>query len=114
MTFNEYQKKALSTDIFDAGEKSIDSTAFFSKVLGLVGETGEIADKFKKIYRDNDSKMSAEQLEDMKKELGDVLWYVAVVAEYLDLELQDVANVNIQKLMDRKVRGKVGGSGDNR
>ena len=114
MTFDEYQKAALSTETDSAGERTIDSRAFYTKLLGLMGETGEIAEKFKKIYRDNDAKMSDEQVADMKKELGDVLWYIATVAAYLDLSLQDIADFNIEKLASRKQRGKLQGSGDNR
>jgi NTP pyrophosphatase (non-canonical NTP hydrolase) len=114
MNFNEYQQKALETDTFDVGERAITSTAFFTKVLGLVGETGEIAEKFKKIYRDNNGEITKEQLDIMQKELGDVLWYIAVLADYLGIQLQDVAQTNIDKLASRKVRGVVGGSGDNR
>ncbi len=113
MTFDEYQKRAMETDVFD-GEKSIATQAFFSKLLGLVGETGEIAEKFKKIYRDDKGEISKEQIEDMKKELGDVLWYVATISDYLGLSFNDVAELNIEKLASRKARGKVSGSGDNR
>jgi NTP pyrophosphatase (non-canonical NTP hydrolase) len=114
MNFNDYQKKALSTDVFDASQRDISSQAFFAKLLGLVGETGEVADKFKKIYRDNNGIMSAEQLKEMEKELGDVLWYVSTVAAYLGLSLDGIAELNLQKLEDRKNRGKLSGSGDNR
>jgi len=114
MTFDEYQKQALITDVFDGSERSVASQAFFSKLLGLVGETGEIAEKFKKIYRDNGGEISATQTEDMKKELGDVLWYVATIADYLGLSLEEIAELNIDKLASRKQRGVVGGSGDNR
>ncbi len=113
MTFDEYQKKAIATDLFE-GERSIDSQAFFTKLLGLVGETGEIAEKFKKIYRDNGGKISKEQTNDIKKELGDVLWYTAVISEYLNISFDDVAELNIAKLASRKARGKVSGSGDDR
>ena len=114
MNFDEYQKAALTTETDGNEDRSIDSRAFHTKLLGLIGETGEIAEKFKKIYRDNDGKMSQEQLDDMKKELGDVLWYIATVAEYLGINMQDIAEFNIEKLASRKKRGKLQGSGDNR
>ncbi len=114
MTFDEYQKKAIMLDVFDKKERSISSQAFFTKILGLVGETGEIAEKFKKIYRDNQGVISKEQVVEIKKELGDVLWYTAVVSEYLGISFNEVAEMNIAKLNSRKARGKVGGSGDNR
>lgn len=114
MDFNDYQKKAMLTDVFDEGSKVPESMAFFSQLLGLVGETGEIAEKFKKIYRDQHGQIKPEQVEDMKKELGDVLWYLAVLAEYLGIPLSEIAEKNIAKLQDRQNRGVVGGSGDNR
>jgi NTP pyrophosphatase (non-canonical NTP hydrolase) len=113
VTFNEYQKAALKTDVFE-GERSIDSHAFIAKLLGLVGETGEVAEKFKKIFRDKGGKISPEEIEEMKKELGDILWYVATVAAYLDIELDEAATKNIEKLASRHSRGVLRGSGDNR
>lgn len=114
MTFEEYQKGALSTDLFGGKPQPITSNAFLAKLLGLVGETGEIADKFKKMYRDNNGEISEQQIADMKKELGDVLWYVAVVGAYLGLSLEEIAELNLEKLQDRKSRGVLRGSGDNR
>lgn len=115
MTFDEYQKLAITTDTFDPKLRGdITQPSFMSKILGLVGETGEIAEKFKKIYRDNSSKMSTEQLTDMQKELGDVLWYINAMSCYLGLSLEDVAKQNLDKVLDRKARGKIHGSGDSR
>jgi len=114
MTFDEYQKEAIVTDTFSKSERSIKNTSFFEKLLGLVGETGEVAEKFKKIYRDNGGELSPAQLEDMKKELGDIMWYNAVIAEYLGLSFQDIAEHNIAKLRDRQKRNKIQGSGDDR
>jgi NTP pyrophosphatase (non-canonical NTP hydrolase) len=107
MTFNDYQQKALET----ASDKQ---NELFHRVLGLVGETGEIAEKLKKIIRDHDSDFSRIDKADMTKELGDVLWYVATLADYLDIKLDDIADVNIAKLADRKSRGTLAGSGDDR
>ena len=114
MQFSEYQKAAITTDTFGGKPQPITSTAFMSKLLGLVGETGEIAEKFKKIYRDNNGQLSAEQLKDMQKELGDVLWYVNALCCYLGINLEDVAEQNLNKVLDRKSRGVTHGSGDNR
>jgi NTP pyrophosphatase (non-canonical NTP hydrolase) len=83
-------------------------------VLGLVGESGEIAEKFKKWVRDLDSEESRIDRADIAKELGDVLWYVAVLADYLDLSLDDIATANLAKLASRQARGVLGGAGDNR
>jgi NTP pyrophosphatase (non-canonical NTP hydrolase) len=108
MTFGDYQKSALKTA--DLQRKN----ELFHLLLGLVGETGEIAEKFKKLVRDKDTDESQIDRADIQKELGDILWYVAVLAEYLGIKLEDVATLNIQKLADRQKRGVLGGTGDNR
>ncbi len=110
MTFDEYQKQALTTAVF-SGDKMLDICHW---ALGLSGESGEVADKIKKIIRDQNSDPSAIDKDDLKKELGDVLWYIAVFAEELGLSLQDVANTNAEKLRSRKQRNTIEGSGDNR
>jgi len=109
MTFEEYQAKALRTAI-NKGKKN----DLFHIVLGLVGEAGEIAEKFKKLVRDQNSDESKIDKEDIKKELGDVLWYVAIMADYFDIELDEVAKGNIAKLSDRQKRDVIKGKGDNR
>lgn len=114
MTFEEYQKRAITTDVFGGKPQPITSPAFISKLLGLVGESGEVAEKFKKIYRDNNSELSEEKLKDIQKELGDVLWYISVVSSYLGISLEDIAEGNLDKLQARKVQDKLRGSGDNR
>ncbi len=115
MTFNEYQEKAIQTEIMQRSkELSAHDPAFVAKILGLSGETGEIMEKFKKIIRDKEGKISDEDKQELVKELGDVLWYVSAIAEYLGLKLDEVAAANIQKVFDRKNRGVTRGSGDNR
>ena len=114
MDFEAYQKQAITTDAMGGMPQPIDSHAFLAQLLGLVGETGEIAEKFKKIYRDKAGVMSPEDEKDMAKELGDVLWYLSVICTYLGISLQDVATANIEKLLSRKNRGVIKGSGDNR
>ena len=113
MDFNEYQKRAAKCDFFEA-TSDVKSAGFLEKILGITGEAGETADKFKKIIRDKDGKMSAEDKKAIIKELGDVLWYVAGIARYLDTPLSEVAEVNVQKLEDRKARNTLHGEGDNR
>lgn len=113
MEFNEYQKRAAKCDFFEP-TSDVKSAGFLEKILGITGEAGEAADKFKKIIRDKDGEMSAEDKEAIIKELGDVLWYVASIARYLDTPLSEVAKGNIQKLEDRKARNKLHGEGDNR
>jgi len=114
MTFDEYQKLAITTDTFGGTQQPITSPAFISKLLGLVGEAGEVAEKFKKVYRDNQSQLGPEQLHDISRELGDVLWYIQALCHYLGLSLEDVAQGNLDKVLDRKARGTSRGSGDNR
>ena len=114
MDFKDYQDKALATDLFGGKPQPVTSPAFLEKLLGLVGETGEIAEKVKKIIRDKDGQVSEEARLDFVKELGDVLWYLSAVSSYLGIELQTVADTNIKKLADRQQRGKLNGSGDNR
>ena len=82
--------------------------------LGLVNEAGELAGKVKKIFRDKGGFISEEDRQALKYELGDVLWYMAQIATELDLDLQDVANANLEKLFSRLARGKIAGDGDNR
>lgn len=82
--------------------------------LGLVNEAGELAGKVKKIFRDKGGVISDEDRQALKYELGDVLWYMAQIATELDLDLQDVANANLEKLFSRLERGKISGEGDHR
>ena len=105
MNFNEYQTLAISTAIYSEKWKII------YPALGLCGEAGEVAEKIKKNIRDG-AKDSFKN--DIKKELGDVLWYVAVLANDIDIPLEDIAKSNIQKLADRKKRNMISGDGDNR
>ncbi len=109
MQLNEYQKKALQT-----ARSRDEPNELFHLVLGLVGEAGEIAEKFKKLVRDKNSNIAELDTEDMKKEFGDVLWYIAVLADYFDMTLDEIAALNIKKLTDRQSRGTLQGSGDNR
>lgn len=109
MNLNEYQTLALRT----ASPKD-KKNELFHLILGLSGEVGEIAEKAKKVVRDNESDFSTLDLDDLSKELGDVLWYVAVLADYFDIPLESIGDKNIKKLASRLERGKIAGSGDNR
>lgn len=113
MTFDDYQKQAITTDVY-GGKGDIDSVAFINKVLGLAGETGEVAEKIKKLQRNQDSELSQEDRKELLKELGDVLWYLSAIAHYLGEPLGQVAQNNIAKLSDRRARGVIKSSGDNR
>ena len=109
MDLKTYQKKATKTAVYPrVGENYIYPT------LGLVGEAGEIANKIKKIERDQEGKISEEIRDALKVELGDILWYVAQLATELGIELDDIGKDNITKLASRKGRGTLHGSGDER
>lgn len=109
MDFNTYQKTIRKTAIYP---HQGDNLAY--PALGLTGEAGEVADKVKKLIRDAGGKLSDERREEMIKELGDVLWYLAALASELGVELDEVALKNIKKVIDRKARGVLTGDGDNR
>jgi NTP pyrophosphatase (non-canonical NTP hydrolase) len=82
--------------------------------LGLAGEAGEVAEHVKKAIRDDGGAVLPERRTAMAKELGDVLWYVAQLATELDLDLDEVARMNLDKLASRQHRGVLTGSGDDR
>jgi NTP pyrophosphatase (non-canonical NTP hydrolase) len=82
--------------------------------LGLAGEAGEVAEHAKKALRDDGGVVSPERRRALAKELGDVLWYVAQIASELGLELEEIANANLEKLLSRQRRGALSGSGDER
>lgn len=109
MTPNEYQTAALQTAIYPNM-----SNNFVYPTLGLVGEAGEVAEKAKKIIRDGDGTLTHESREKMAMELSDVCWYVAVLAFELDYTLEEIMQMNIDKLSSRQKRGVLSGSGDNR
>ena len=113
MEFDEYQKKAAKYDLSDA-TSDLKAVGFIEKVLGLVGEAGETADKIKKILRDKDGKASDEDRALVVKELGDTLWYIASIARYFDISLSEVASGNIEKLESRRRRNKLHGEVDER
>lgn len=109
MTFEEYQKKSRKTAKYpDAGSN------FIYPTLGLAGEAGEVAEKIKKVIRDDGGEVLPEKKKDIEKELGDVLWYVSQIATELGLSLEEVAEKNIEKLYSRLERDKLHGDGDNR
>jgi NTP pyrophosphatase (non-canonical NTP hydrolase) len=82
--------------------------------LGLCGESGEVADKVKKVLRDRGGVFSDETRAALQLELGDVLWYVAMLASELGLDLEAVATANLEKLASRAARNVIGGDGDQR
>lgn len=109
MNFNEYQKAAQATAVYPGKGKNL-----CYPTLGLNGEAGEVGEKVKKLMRDHDGVFPPGYPELIIKELGDVLWYVADIAEELGFTLERVAEINIEKLSSRQERGEIMGSGDNR
>lgn len=108
MTFDEYHDEAMETAFFPK------EAGLLYPILGLVGEAGEVAEKMKKIIRDKGGMMTEEDRTEMIKEVGDVLWYIAAIADGLFINLDAVAQMNINKLKSRKERNALSGSGDNR
>ena len=107
--FQSYQQESRKT----WGEVSTDSPIVYP-TLGLANEAGEVAGKIKKIFRDKGGKISEEDREALKYELGDVLWYLTQICTELDLTLQEVAAANLEKLFSRLERGQIHGDGDTR
>ncbi len=109
MDFNDYQKAAAKTATYpNVGNN------YIYPVLGLNGEAGEVAEKIKKVIRQENGIISEERRQEIAKELGDVLWYVAQMASELGLSLGSVAQMNVDKLASRQDRGVLHSSGDNR
>lgn len=109
MTFIEYQEKAWKTAKYPSMYNNI-----VYPTLGLAGEAGELANKVKKIQRDNSGILSLKKREDLIDELGDVLWYIAALATELGASLNDIAILNIVKLSKRKENNTISGEGDKR
>lgn len=123
MDLNEYQRLTNTTAMYPgkAGylgditpQNSYDLLGLLYVSLGLVGEAGEIANKVKKIIRDNDGIISEEMHDALVKEYGDVLWYLAQSLDLLGVPFSSVAQANLDKLQKRKEAGKIQGSGDSR
>ena len=114
MTLDEYQAAIVGFDTNTTGVYDLRDGTYVDKILGLVGEAGEVADKYKKVIRDHGSVLSEADRVALVTELGDVLWYVATLARYLGVGLDEVATLNVTKLSDRQHRHLIQGEGDNR
>lgn len=110
MTFDDYQKQAIVTNL----RKDDQFQELMQQVLGLGDEAGEVLAIFKKWIRDDAADISRLDKKNVAKELGDILWYIAVVAHDLGISFDEIANMNIEKLRSRMERGTLEGSGDNR
>ena len=103
-----YQQVAKTTAIYPREQAIIYPT------LGLTGEAGEVANKVKKIIRDGSDSKDEKLVSEIKAEIGDCLWYIAVLADDFDIKLSDIASTNIEKLANRKKNNTIHGSGDTR
>ncbi len=108
MELNEYQRETRRTAVYPQELKIIYPT------IGLAGETGEVAEKVKKVIRDHRGEFSETQKAEIAKELGDVLWYVASIAADMGYTMDDIARLNIKKIRTRAERNLIHGEGDNR
>jgi NTP pyrophosphatase (non-canonical NTP hydrolase) len=109
MELSDYQALSRRTATYPgAGDNLVYPT------LGLAGEAGEVAEKVKKLLRDDGGVLTDERRSALAAELGDVLWYVAQVATEASLELEEIAAANLDKLLSRQQRGVLSGSGDDR
>lgn len=108
MLFREYQNAAKRYAIYPKDRMSTYA------ILGLASEAGEVAGKMKKVIRDKNGLLDDEDKKALRKELGDVLWYISAVCTDFGFDLGTVAIENIEKLEDRAERNRISGSGDNR
>lgn len=125
MDVDQYQKLTHETAIYGASINESLSTMSVEQVRsllkvnylsnGLTGESGEVASLVKKLMRDSGGRTQDwEFVDKLAKELGDCLWYISELCNELGMSLEEIMELNIQKLQDRKDRGKLQGSGDNR
>lgn len=108
LTLNAYQRNTRTTANYGSGN------VINYPILGLVGEAGEIANKYKKVLRDDGGILTPEKRDGLLDELGDVLWYCAALANDLGSTLEGVATGNLAKLAKRHANNTIKGSGDNR
>jgi NTP pyrophosphatase (non-canonical NTP hydrolase) len=109
MDLASYQLRSRATAVYPGAGDNLVYPA-----LGLAGEAGEVAEKVKKAIRDDGGVLTEERRAAIAKELGDVLWYVAQLATEADLDLDEIAEGNLAKLLSRRERGVLQGSGDDR
>lgn len=116
MTFDEYQAEITA----DAAYPHVTANIVFP-AMGLAGEAGELCDKIKKHWRNSNlpvqelrEALTKEQVTEITKELGDVLWYIAAMCTELGIKMSDMVTINVAKYHDRRERGVLKGEGDNR
>ena len=108
MDFKTYQSSATRTAVYGAQHRIV------YPALGLASEAGEVCGKIKKVLRDRSGDFAAAPRDALRDELGDVLWYLAVLAADLGLSLDEIATMNLEKLRSRAERGRITGDGDER
>ena len=118
--WDNHETKYEKLNDLDMYQKSAKATAIYPRdysivypAIGLAGEAGEVANKVKKLLRDG-QELTPELKEKIGDEIGDVLWYCAVLADDLDIKFSDIANRNLLKLANRQEKGKLHGAGDDR
>ncbi len=111
MTFDEYQKLALTTAAKSYDDPLLQNSIW---VMGIAGEAGEIVEKWKKAIAYREGRFTPDEHQDFIKEFGDVVWYIAVLADSLGLSLDEIMQLNVKKLADRNKRNVIKGNGDNR
>ena len=113
MEFNEYQRECRKTDVGTSAQDCLEP-GWLYYALGIAGETGELMEKIKKLFRDKDGVIDFEFKEAVIKEMGDVQWYMARLADWFGIDFDVVAVANVEKLQSRKKRNKLHGDGDDR
>ena len=115
MEFDEYQRLSRKTVRYPRlGPHDGPYVGWIYPALGLAGEAGEVEERVKKMIRDSDLQVTSDLKDKIRKELGDVLWYVSQLATELGMSLDDIATCNLGKLDSRTARGVIGGEGDDR
>ena len=108
--FGDYQKESRKTWSFI----KTNNHPIIYPCLGLANEVGEVLGKIKKVFRDKNGEFDKQTKEELKAELGDVLWYFTQICTDLGLTLEEVAETNLDKLFSRLERNKIQGEGDTR
>lgn len=109
-----YQRATSTTAIYPGAGDTSSYEGLSYVTLGLAGEAGEIANKVKKIARDQGGIITYERQHELIDELGDAYWYLSQLATQLGTTLNVVSARNLVKLADRRGRNKLQGSGDQR
>jgi NTP pyrophosphatase (non-canonical NTP hydrolase) len=109
--FDDYQKATVKTAVYP-GQGTIFGIYYLA--LKLNGEAGEVGEKVGKTWRDDNSVITEEKQVALLLELGDVLWYITMLARDLGFLMSEVAQANLDKIHSRLERGTIKGSGDNR